>query len=384
MHLLTEKRWISMEARGDKDRLYYNQVVLLIIVLRVMVGLTYMPSVNLGPKNQDIWIMLVLSIPYILILGLPLIYLSNKFNNLNWLEIGEKIMGKFLGKIIGIFYGLALIFISFLSIGTSIEILDTTLFLLTPTWFNTAIMVVTIWSIAHKGLKNIARVGEVVVPIVIFMMFFLIILGIKSFDYTELLPILGDSSFGDINKGAMEVALRFVDILILAMITPNLRDKKDLNKIYIRSIIYSIFIGAILVVATQMTLGVELTKHKNFPFLSFTRTITVARIQGFDAFYMFSWIMGNILRGATYLYINAVALGTLFNKRSQVFNIPLAITIFVLVVWVKDRRSILAVPEPTSTIVLTLSAIGILLIPTIMLVVYFFRRKKLNPRHKDS
>lgn len=49
-----------MEYTKLQDKVSYNQVLLLIIASRIIVGLTYLPSINFGPSNQDIWIMLLL------------------------------------------------------------------------------------------------------------------------------------------------------------------------------------------------------------------------------------------------------------------------------------------------------------------------------------
>ncbi len=76
----------------------------MIIVYRVIIAFTYLPVVNIPPGNQDIWIVLLMSIPYTILLCVPLIYLGNRFNNFTLIEYTEKISGKIVGKIIGIYY----------------------------------------------------------------------------------------------------------------------------------------------------------------------------------------------------------------------------------------------------------------------------------------
>lgn len=360
------------------DMVSYNQILLLIIGYRIMVGLTYMPAVNVPPGNQDIWIVLLLSTVYTLVFNVPLVYLSNKFSNLNLLELTEKLMGKVLGKIIGVFYFLTLLFVNTLFVGILIEILNSALFPLSPTWFNTSIVIITSCYVSFKGLKTIARLAEVIVPFVIFIILMLIILGYKNYNFSELLPILKDSTFKEINMGALDISLRFLDTLVLMMITPHLRVKKDLNRIFIKSIVYSVPISIVFIIATQMTLGVEFTKHVNFPFLTFTRMLSIGEIQGFDSFYIVSWIMGNVLRVSGYLYFTSVSLGQITKKKNQAFIIPISIVMTIVVIFVKDRRSILAVPEPINTIVLIVSIISVVVIPSIMVIVYFFRRKSFS------
>lgn len=360
------------------EKLTYNQVLLLIIIFRLVLGLTYMPVVHVSTGNQDTWIVLLLSIVYKIILNLPIIYLSNKFNTLNLLEFADKIMGKFLGTIITIFYTTIFLLANLLFATIFIETLDVAFFPLTPTWFNALLAFITCAYISYKGLNILCRFGETVIPIIIGGTFLLVLLGVENFDFYELLPILSDSSFTELNRGAMSISFRFADILLLTMITPSLKVKKDLNKIFVNSIIYSTLMVTILVVAIQVTLGVEFTKHANFPFLIYARTISIGEIYGFDSLYIGIWIIGNIMKSSGYLYFSTIALEKLTNKNKQVFIIPVSIVLTVLVILIKDRVPILPIGEPINTIIELLSLIALVLIPTIMLIVYFFRRKKLK------
>ncbi len=60
---------------------------------------TFMPVVTSGPKNQDVWIVLLLSYVFILILNLPWLFLINKFRGMDINEMAEATLGKFFGKV---------------------------------------------------------------------------------------------------------------------------------------------------------------------------------------------------------------------------------------------------------------------------------------------
>ena len=367
------------------DKVSFYQVVLLIMVYRLMTGLTYLPLVNVSPSNQDMWIVSLLSIFYTIIFCWPLLYLANKFNNLNLLAYSEKIMGKFLGKIIGIFYSVFLFLGIFLLVSILVEILDSVLFPETPTYVTASIMLITCIYISYKGFRNIARLGEMVIPFILIMIFLAIILGYRNYDFRELLPIFKDSTFKEINIGAINIGLRFSDIIILAMITPHLEKKEDLNKIFFRSLIYSIGIVTLMLVVVQTTFGIEFARHINFPLFTLTRLLELGRtIQGFDSVYIISWIMGNVIKISGYLYFTTVALEQITSRKNQGFIIPVSIMVLIMVLLIKDNRPVLAVEQPIQRIVLILSTIAILVIPSIMLIVYFFRRKSLKPGQGDG
>ncbi len=179
----------------------------MIIVYRVIIAFTYLPVVNIPPGNQDIWIVLLMSIPYTILLCVPpLIYLGNRFNNFTLIEYTEKISGKIVGKIIGIYYTGFLLLFSIINVATLVEILNSALFPETPTWVTTIIMLITCVYIAYKGgLETIARGGEVFVPFILGGVILLfIILGYNNYDFTVLLPILKDSTFKELNIGAID------------------------------------------------------------------------------------------------------------------------------------------------------------------------------------
>lgn len=92
-------------SSNKQDKLYYHQSLLFIIIFKIMMALTYMPSLNIPPANQDVWIVDLVSIPYTIALALPLLYLSNKFKHC-FIDIAGIITGKVIGKIIGIYYSL--------------------------------------------------------------------------------------------------------------------------------------------------------------------------------------------------------------------------------------------------------------------------------------
>lgn len=142
---------------------------------------------------------------------------------------------------------------------------------------------------------------------------------------------------------------------------------------------YSMGISILIVVAVQLSLGIEFVKHINFPFLTFTRLLALGRdIQGFDSLYIISWIMGNVIKISGYLYFTTLALEEIIGRRNQDFIIPVSVIALILIILIKDRRPILAATRSMQRFMFILSVIAILIIPLIMLVAYFFRRNSLK------
>ncbi len=359
-----------------------HQVVLLIIAYRSTIAFSYLPVVNTPPGNQDVWIVLLLSIPYTILICAPILFLSNKFNDLTLIEYMEKILGGILGKIVGIYYTMYFLVLTIYFVSVLTEILNTTMFPETPTWITVLIMIMTCAYVSYKGLSNIGRGAEVMVPFIIAVILILSILGCNKFDFKVLLPILKDSSFKQINIGAIDIALKFSDILILAMITPYLYEREKLNNIFYKSLIFSILIVIVVVIVSQATLGIEQAKHAIFPFFTYARLIDLFNfIQRIEAIFVVVWISANIGKIAGYLYFTSLSFSQVLKKSdNRPYIIPSLIIIFILTILVKNRRSVLGVKQPFEIMILIFSLISILIIPLIVLIVYLFRKKNIKAK----
>lgn len=373
-----------MRETQIKDKIYTHQAIFLITIYRMMIALTYAPLIKSEYANQDTWLIVLLSIPYTILFCLPLLYLNNKFRGMNLLEYIEEIMGKFIGRILGVVYGVIFLFYSAFFTSTFIEILDSVLYPSTPVWVNMSILIVTILYIVSKGLINVVRLTELVFPGILFVFVLLLVLGIENYDFDIFFPILKDSTFKQLNLGAMFISSVYTDILILTMIAPNLSEKKDLNKIFIHSLIYSTIVTLLSVVVIQATLGITYSKYVNFPFYNFARLIRIGDSMGFDLLYVVSWIIGSVLRLCGYFYTCTIAFGKIFNIRNQKTFIPIVIVLTAVVLYVSNRRTIITKVGIPQTIMMAVTITAIIAIPLILLITYFFRRKKLKKSNSNK
>ncbi len=356
------------------------QAILLITVFRIVIAFSYLPAVNTPPGNQDIWISIILSIPWTIAISFPILYLSNKFSNLTLIEYTEKILGKAIGKIVGIAYAVFLLFYVITFVAILSEVLTSTIFPQTPSWILILILLITSSYISFKGLEGLGRGAEIFVPIIFLVILTFLIFGFNLFDFNELLPILKDSTFSQINIGARDIAFKFTDIIILAMFVPNLENRKELNKIFIRSLLISMLVLIIVVLCTQLSLGIEQTKHADFPFFTFSRLINLFDfIQRIESIYVMAWTVANVWKVSGYLYSLTINLKqTLNSKSNEVYIIPMSILIFILSTILKNNYSVVGVSQPLQFLLYFSSIAFMFAVPCITLIVYFFRRKKLR------
>lgn len=192
-------------------------------------------------------------------------------------------------------------------------------------------------------------------------------------------PVIIETFLREINLGAISIGISHIEIIIIAIINPKLECQDNLNKIFLKSLIYPVIVSTLMTIAAQLTLGIEFAKHTNFPFLTYTRLMRLGQnIQGFDSIYIIAWTMGNAIKIAGYLYIITKILGEIFQRENQNFIIPISILGLLAVLLLKDRRPVLAVKEPIQKYMFISALLLIVIIPIIILIVYLFRRWQLR------
>ncbi|MDR7856540.1 endospore germination permease [Tissierella sp.] len=368
------------------EKISTRQVIFVIIISRIANFITIMPIIHMGPANQDIWIMVLASVFYGILLIIPILFLSSRFSNLTIVGYMEKIFGKIIGKVIGILYGIFFIRTAIVFYYITIQMIRTTFMTeMAPIIIILILMAVCMYSIP-KGFEVLARVGELFGPIIIVSLIIFMLLGFNNIDLTILLPVYRDSGFLSINRGAIEIAILSTDIYILAMNSPQLENKKDLIKIVIKSITYSLLIILMMIVVTQTSLGIEQAKHSNYPFLTYVRMVrTYSIFERIESAFLTTWLSAMTIRIISYLYISSAAFKEIFKKKKinisayAIIAVSAAITYYfadINPIWLE-----IAVPKLLEYIYNSIFNLGI---PVIAVIVYFFRRKTFEKQEKLS
>lgn len=364
----------------NNDKISTRQAILILTMFRLTLVVAYTPALDLPPGNQDIWIIVLLSLVYTALLRTPLLFLANKFKDISMMEYIEKIMGKFIGKLIIIIYGLYFAAYSIYVITVQTHLAGVAILAKTPYWLLITFVTIISIFVCLKGLVMIFWTGEFIIPISLISIVFLILLGLKNVDFSVILPILSDSSFLDINKGAIMLSLILTDIFILIMSVQYLECKKDINKIFIKSGIYSSLLVIVIVIVTQGALGIEQARHSNYPFLIYTRLIQYQSVfERIDLFFILAWLGANVGRIVTYTYLSYMSFEHLFKvKESKPLIYTICISVSMVSLYLTNTGFRISSNGLLNAFLMYSTLIFVLIIPLIAMIVYFFRRKSIN------
>lgn len=364
-----------------KEMITSRQMIALMTLTRLSIALSRMPTTNIRPFNQDVWIMVLVSIIYTYLAMIPLLYLAKKFRDVRMIGYLDIIHGKAIGKILAFLYGLYFLFTSILAATIQSELITTSILADTSENLIVIAMIATSVYCVSRGVMTGIRAIEVLSPIAITIVLILMVFGVNNFKYDLLLPILSDSTILDINLGAMELTAYYQEIFFLTMLVPYLENKSDINKIFVKSAIYSLGLLAVIVIICYITFGVEYIQHSNFPFLLYARSIDLMEVvERIDSVAVVAWIIASSIRISAYLAISVITIREIFNKdeTDKKILVILSSILFLVTLYVVNTRSVIIAVEDILRLTCALSFIFTIVVPSITCVVYFIRRKSIE------
>ncbi len=292
-----------------------KQLVLLVVISRLVITMTFFPGLDSPPGNQDIWLSDLLSIPVHLLLTVPIYLLWKRFPNQSLIEYSQTILGK-AGILIGSFY--VLFFLHTLSVFLFQwnAFFTTAIMPGTPVLFTLVFLLPFCAYAVIKGIEVISRLAEFFAPLVIVVFTIIFLLLTKDMDLKVFTPFM-EQSFSSILMGAFIMSSRTSEILILAMLLPYLNNKKENIKLVFLPF-YSILalfwiISAITVLAT---LGLDLTRVLQFAYFEVVRLVNIGDfIERIDSIHISVYILSGFLRITLYYYVLVITLCQVFRLK---------------------------------------------------------------------
>ncbi|MBP2631757.1 MAG: spore germination protein [Firmicutes bacterium] len=367
----------------EDGKISNKQLILLVFIFREVVTLTYFPLLTAPPENQDLWISILLSLPFQLALTAPVYYLWTKFPNKTIIQYSQVIIGK-TGKLIGLLY------ICFFIHLTSLLMVQFSYFFViavmpeTPiAFFLISFMLVCAYAV-RNGLEVITRLTEIFVPITITAVIIILIFMLKNMDFKALLPIM-ENGFSPVFYGGLITASRFVEIMYFAMLLPFLNNFQKIKSTILFTYLL-IDINALLITIPIITIfGTVDAKIHLFPFFDAIKLVNIGDFwEHIEVIHMAVWLCGIVVQVSTLYYLAALGIGQLFNLKDYK---PLVLPLGTIIV----ALAILIAPNVLEQfkflnyrILIWYSLFFILVIPLILVILSLIRRKGENQLWADK
>ena len=291
-----------------------KQLILLIVISRLVITITFFPAVDSPPGNQDVWISELLSIPIHLFLSVPIYLLWKRFPNQSFIEYSQLILGK-AGKFIGLLYVLYFLH------GLSVFLFQWSVFLTTAIMPETPVLFILIFLLPFcaytvlKGIEVISRLAELIAPLVFGGIILSFLLLSKDMDLNVFTPFM-EQSFSSILFGAFVIATRTKAILLFAMLFPYL-NSKSVKSVLISTYSILAFFWIICSITVLATLGLDLPRILQFSYYAAIRLVNVGNfIERIESIHLAVWILSGFLRITMYYYVIVIGLSQVVSLKS--------------------------------------------------------------------
>lgn len=350
-----------------------RQLVLLIVMSRLVITITFFPALDSPPGNQDVWLSELISIPIHLCLSVPIYLLWKRFPNQSFIEYSQTILGK-AGILIGILYVL------FFLHGLAVFLYQWSAFLTTAIMPETPVLFILIFVLPFcayavmKGIEVIARLAEFFAPLLFAGIIIGFLLLSKDMDLNVFIPFM-EQSLSSILLGALVIAARTKVILLFAMLFPYL-NSKNVKLVLLSTYSLLAFFWIICTITVLASLGLDLPRSLQFSYFTAIRLVNVGDfVERIESIHLAVWQLSGFSRITLYYYVIVIGLSQVFGLKGCKSLVIPTLTI-ILPVSLALQSNIADLDEFLSYKIETwFNLFFILIIPSILLLIAVIRNQ---------
>lgn len=286
---------------SNKEKISDKQFKILVIMCYVGTSILIIPGEMAKEAKQDAWIAVIIGF----LLGLPIIWiyssLGKYLQNMTFVEYTEKLLGKWLGKIVS----LSFVFFCFINSASLLYIVGdfvtTQIMPETPIQFTNILFIIVVIMGIRLGLETLTRAGEILYPWVIGIFMLLSFLLLPDVDAKKIQPIF-EHSFKELLRGGLVfMTYSSLTLVVLLMIFPANVNKKG-NGFLKGSVVGGTMIF-IITILSILVLGYDFTARNTFPTYILVKKISLADfLERMEAAIATLWIITIFFKIAIYFY----------------------------------------------------------------------------------
>ncbi|SDZ58043.1 spore germination protein KB [Evansella caseinilytica] len=317
----------------EKGRISSLQLAIIMYPTIIATAILIVPAVTATSAGRDMW----LSPLWGTVTGFLSIFLAIKLNQYypdkSIVEYSSDIIGKFFGKLVGLGYLFFLFHISGVIIREYADFVVGLFIAQTPMPVVIAGMIAVAAFAVRAGVEVIARSSELFIPIVIFIIFFILVLLIPEMDFLKIQPLFDGGIWPSI-KGSATIQAWYSEFFLITFFLPFLSDKKRAVKWNVICLILIAVSLSFTNLATYLLFG-ALTEELSYPLISATRYISVADFfENIESVVMALWVAGAYVKITAFYYTFVIGTAQwlkLPNYRPLVF--PIGIILVISGLW---------------------------------------------------
>lgn len=315
----------------EKGKISIRQTVLLMVNTVLPTAILSVPAITTGEAMQDAWISILIAAAGGVLIALLLVNLMQRFPNQTLIQYSEDVMGKYIGKIIGLGYIWWFLHTNAIIVREFGDFMITNFMPRTPLLvFNSMLVILAVLAV-RSGLEPLGRQSEwifILNSFILIMIFFFSIIEVRL-EYLQ--PILEEGIVPSL-RGAYTPVGWFGEIVTLGMIFPFITQPQRGFRAAVTSQLISgafLFAGTII---TVTTFGPEFSSTFKYPVIDVVRLISLGEFfERIDSLIMIVWVAGVFVKVSVFHYVTVLAAAQWFNLQDyRPLALPLGILIIIL------------------------------------------------------
>lgn len=299
-------------------RISHFQLFALIMLFEI--GSTTLFALGLDAK-QDAWIAILIA----MLFGFGLVWIYTEIHKYypdkNLADILVTVLGKWVGGPLVILYALEFFWIGTLNFREFGELVTMILLPTTPMFIILVIFMLITLYVLFCGYEVLARLGEIMLPIVVFFLVSTYVLTIISgkVDFSRIQPVLGNGIQPVLDAAFPAVVnFPFGESVVFLMYWQYVRSQERIR----RTTFFAIGISGLLLTCSLIiivtVLGVQYAKNAEVPFFEVIKVINLADIiTNLDAVAAVIMFIGGFFKMSLHFYGGVLAIKSLFKIQNE-------------------------------------------------------------------
>ncbi|MFV9568133.1 GerAB/ArcD/ProY family transporter [Thermoanaerobacter mathranii] len=352
----------------NDDKISANQVAILLFTTMVGAGILSLPadvSKEVGPNGL---IAIFGGGIVFLFFARLILYLSSKFPTETFVEYAGKLITRPISTVISA--GLLFYFVIFVSLDVRIfgEVLKLYLLPNTPIEIIILTMLFSSAYIVRYGIEPIARMSEILFPIIVIPLVLLFLPALTDIDLSNFLPFM-KVSLVRFFKGMLFTTYSFAGFEILYLLFPYVIDREKLKRSVNSALFSTMLFYAYINFFVIGIFGYKETKEQLWPFLTLLKSINfpVFFIENVEGIVMGIWTFAIFTTIYSFYYFATLTFSKLLKTREHSYFVLPAIPIMYLISLIPD--SIVTVYKYANYLSQYMSVFFIAILPILLLII---------------
>lgn len=361
---------------ADKERISMKQAIFLFLTITFSPAIRLIPAFGASEAKQAAWLAPLVSC---IALALLVILLQRMVKNKSgsFMEIIYDVAGTVMGKILIMLYLIWVTILLAMYVRYYAERIVSTIFPDTSISVFIIAMLVFVAYVLHDGIVSIARMNEIIFPVIVVIFFILGLFILPKVEVDNLLPV-SSLDILPVLKASTGLTAIWVYLLFLFFIGDKIKHKEKTKKAGIQAAVFLLIANFVLLAMTIGTLGYSVAERLPLPFMITVKQISVFEIlQKIESVVVTLWIASDFIIITVFAYIALQMMKSLFklSETKPLINIYLVLIYFLTLYLAK---SIFELEDFSRIVAIPVNILLGFIMPFIIFAVAKVRRKTRN------